>query len=294
MKKIINNTLIVMLIFFISSCLMLLSFAAVMGEFAQNIGIEKGTGFIISFLVAFGLSWLALVGFKKKIGFSGVMVTLGFVILILMILNGSNTTIKYTIKIIPFYVNWLLGLLAGYYYYSGKWQRIYLLIGLALFPVIMAAGVNDLWHHKIEYGNWTGNVEAEEIAPFEFLDKNESVVSNNSLKGKVVLLDFWFVRCPPCWVKFPELQRIYENYRDHDSFALYAVNRNDDPEELFSKIEDKGFTFPVLRGNQDLMDALGIYKYPSVMILDKEGKMIFLGNLDDAEKKLEYILSADP
>ena len=42
------------------------------------------------------------------------------------------------------------------------------------------------------------------------------------------------------------------------------------------------------------MDALGIYKYPSVMILDKEGKMIFLGNLDDAEKKLEYLLNADP
>lgn len=107
-------------------------------------------------------------------------------------------------------------------------------------------------------------------------------------------MDFWFVRCPPCWVKFPELQRIYENYRDNDSFALYAVNRNDEPEELFSKIKDKGYTFPVLRGNQNLMDALGIYKYPSVMILDKEGKMIFLGNLDDAEKKLEYLLNVDP
>jgi len=294
MKKIINNTLIVLLLFFIGSCLLLLSFAVVMGAFSENLGIEKGTGFIISFLVAFGLSWCALVGFKKRIGFSRVLVTLGVVVLALMILNGYNTTIKYTIKILPFYVNWLLGLLAGYYYYSGKWRRKYLLIGLALFPVIMAAGVNDLWHHKIEYGNWTGNVEAVEIAPFEFLDKNESVVSNASLKGKVVLLDFWFVRCPPCWVKFPEVQRIYENYRDNDSFALYAVNRNDDPEELFSKIEDKGYTFPVLRGNQDLMDALGIYKYPSVMILDKEGKMIFLGNLDDAEKKLEYTLNADP
>jgi thiol-disulfide isomerase/thioredoxin len=294
MKKIINNTLIVLLIFLFGSFFMILSFAAIMGAFADNLGIEKGTGFIISFLVAFGLSWLALLGFRKRIGFSGVMVTLGVVILALMILNGYNTTIKYSIKILPFYINWIFGLLAGYYYYSGKWRRKYLLIGLALYPIIMAAGVNDLWHHKIEYGNWTGNVEAEAIAPFEFLDKNESIVSNKSLKGRVVLLDFWFVRCPPCWVKFPELQKIYENYKDNDSFALYAVNRNDDPEELFSKIEEKGYTFPVLRGNQDLMDALGIYKYPTVMILDKDGKNIFLGNLDDAEKKLEYILNADP
>ena len=294
MKKIIHNTLIVLLIFLFGSFFMILSFAAIMGAFADNLGIEKGTGFIISFLVAFGLSWLALLGFKKKIGFSGVMVTLGVVILGLMILNGYNATIKFTIKTLPFYITWLLGLLAGYYYYIGKWQRILVMIALALFPVVMAAGFNDLWIHKIEYGNWTGNVEAEEVPPFEFLDKEESVVSNNTLKGRVVLLDFWFVRCPPCWVKFPELQRIYENYRDNDSFALYAVNRNDDPEELFSKIEDKGYTFPVLRGNQDLMDALGIYKYPTVMILDKEGKKIFLGNLDDAEKKLEYLLNADP
>ncbi len=294
MKKIISNSLIVILLFVIVSCLLLLSFAAVMGSFSENLGIEKGTGFIISFLVAFGISWLALLAFKRRIGFSGVMVTFGVVILALMILNGYNTTIKFTIKILPFYITWLFGLLAGYYYYIGKWQKILVLIALTLFPVVMAAGVNDLWLHKIEYGNWTGNVEAKEVPLFEFLDKEESVVSNNSLKGKVVLLDFWFVRCPPCWVKFPELQRIYENYRDNDSFALYAVNRNDDPEELFSKIEDKGYTFPVLRGNQDLMDALGIYKYPSVMILDKDGKMIFLGNLEGAETTLENIFNADP
>ena len=294
MKKIISNSLIGILLFVIVSCLLLLSFAAVMGSFSENLGIEKGTGFIISFLVAFGISWLALLAFKRRIGFSGVMVTFGVVILALMILNGYNTTIKFTIKILPFYITWLFGLLAGYYYYIGKWQKILVLIALTLFPVVMAAGVNDLWLHKIEYGNWTGNVEAEEVPLFEFLDKEESAVSNNSLKGKVVLLDFWFVRCPPCWVKFPELQRIYENYRDNDSFALYAVNRNDDPEELFSKIEDKGYTFPVLRGNQDLMDALGIYKYPSVMILDKDGKMIFLGNLEDAETKLENIFNEDP
>ena len=38
------------------------------------------------------------------------------------------------------------------------------------------------------------------------------------------------------------------------------------------------------------MDTLGVYKYPSVMILNQKGKMVFMGELEDAEAQLESML----
>jgi hypothetical protein len=66
----------------------------------------------------------------------------------------------------------------------------------------------------------------------------------------------------------------------------------DKPGALFSRIEDKGYTFPVLQGTQEVMDNLDVYKYPTVILLNKKGEIVFMGELDDAEKKLETMLGS--
>jgi len=158
----------------------------------------------------------------------------------------------------------------------------------------MTFGVYDMWFHKIEYGSWTGEVTAQDLATFELLNKGGEVFDNESLKGKIVLFDFWFIGCGPCWVKFPELQRLYEQYQTNPLVEIYAVNRPmsyDKPGALFSRIEDKKNTFPVLAGTQEVMDALQVYKYPTVMIINQNGEKVFIGELKDAEIKLESMLA---
>ena len=185
-------------------------------------------------------------------------------------------------------------MLSGYLYYKKSIQKLVLPLILGLFPLLMSFGIYDLWIHKIEYGNWTGEVKEQPVASFELLTKNGDVVSNETLGDKIVLFDFWFIGCGPCWVKFPELQRIYEQYKTNPAVEIYAVNRpmsRDKPGALFQRIEDKDYTFPVLQGTQEVMDLLGVYKYPSVMILNQKGEMVFMGELEDAEKKLESMLS---
>ncbi len=67
----------------------------------------------------------------------------------------------------------------------------------------------------------------------------------------------------------------------------------DKPGALFSRIEEKGYTFPVLQGTQEVMDALDVYKYPTVMLFNQKGEMIFMGELEDAENKMETILESE-
>lgn len=52
--------------------------------------------------------------------------------------------------------------------------------------------------------------EAPEIKPLFALNGDKATLAD--LKGKVVLLDFWAVWCPPCKVLFPQLRTLHETY----------------------------------------------------------------------------------
>ena len=290
MKKILVRSLILLLLFIIA--LVGLFFAFIIGEGAW--GLPKGLGLLIAFLLLFGLTYLGLQKFREQIGIYGVLIPIILAALLLLGPKAYFSTLKFSIKILPFYISILLGMLSGYLYYKKSIQKLVLPLILGLFPLLMSFGIYDLWIHKIEYGNWTGEVKEQPVASFELLTKNGDVVSNETLGDKIVLFDFWFIGCGPCWVKFPELQRIYEQYKTNPAVEIYAVNRpmsRDKPGALFQRIEDKDYTFPVLQGTQEIMDLLGVYKYPSVMILNQKGEMVFMGELEDAEKKLESMLS---
>jgi peroxiredoxin len=159
----------------------------------------------------------------------------------------------------------------------------------------MSFGIYDLWVHKVEYGNYTGEVSDSKVIPFSLENKEGQIVNNEMLQGNIVLFDFWYISCGPCWVKFPQLQSLYDKYESHPDVAIYAVNRPmdwDKPGQLFESIEKKDYTFPVLKGTQEVMDAFDVYVYPTVILLNQQGELVFMGELEDAEKKIESLLES--
>ncbi|MFY0653960.1 MAG: TlpA family protein disulfide reductase [Cyclobacteriaceae bacterium] len=292
MKKYLINSLIVLLMFILYVFLntFLSIFYGVVLE--DRLGFPTGSDILPIFLLTFLLCYLYLLLFHKRISSKGVLISFCIIVLAWIVLTSMGTTIKYPIKKIPEYLTLILGTLAGYLYFERKKFKTLLL--LAVFPMIMCLGPNDLWRHRIEYGNWTGEVSEQKIIPFEFTNKEGELVNNQTLNGKIVLFDFWFISCGPCWSQFPETQRVYEKYQSNPNVELYAVNRpirGDKPGALFSRIEEKNYTFPVLKGTQEMMDTLGVYKYPTIMVLNKNGEISFMGELDKAEEKIEILLN---
>lgn len=260
----------------------------------DQLGLPRGVGLILSFLFMFLISSISLWKFRKRNGTRLVLVIIAIPIVFLLISNSINYTINAQLKILPFYISWTLGVVAGFLYSSKSKKKIQVHLMLAIFPILMTFNVYELWVHKIEYGNWTGEVVSRQASPFEMENKAGEVVNNELLYGKVILFDFWFISCPPCWKKFPDLQRVHEKYKNNPDVEIYAVNRpmrSDHPNALFERIEDKGYSFPVLRGTQEVMDAFDVYKYPTVIILDRNGEIVFMGELEDAERKLESMLN---
>jgi len=123
-------------------------------------------------------------------------------------------------------------------------------------------------------------------------DLEGNMINNESLAGKVTLINFWFTACPPCIDEIPELNELYEIF--HKKGVVFLAPSSDDKDtiEKFQKqyTELKSTVIP---------DATDLYRktlsarsgYPTTIILDKEGiiRAYFSGGIVDLEK-IELLL----
>jgi peroxiredoxin len=97
-----------------------------------------------------------------------------------------------------------------------------------------------------------------------------------SLKGKVVLLNFFATWCGPCVAEMPHLQKLHEQFKDNDSFAMVSVGREHQADEVKQFAEKQKLTFPVAADPK--REAYGLFAkqyIPRNYVIDGEGKIIF-------------------
>ncbi|MEQ2525573.1 TlpA disulfide reductase family protein [Bacillaceae bacterium CLA-AA-H227] len=135
---------------------------------------------------------------------------------------------------------------------------------------------NNEKYEKIEKPNdLPVGLEVEERAPsFELTTLDGEKISSDDLKGKKVLLNFWATWCPPCKEEMPDMQKLYEEYKDED-VAVVGVNvtsteKNREDVEKF--VKEYELTFPIL------MDEIGevthqfeILSFPTTYFIDSDG-----------------------
>ncbi len=105
---------------------------------------------------------------------------------------------------------------------------------------------------------------------------------------KLLILTFFNIDCKPCRKELPFLQNLYNRYRDNGLMVL-AVNCDNVPkkiQELEHFIEQAGFTFPVLKDRfQALRRRYGVSAYPTMFMVDTDGKILDIRVGYDVEKK---------
>lgn len=108
----------------------------------------------------------------------------------------------------------------------------------------------------------------------------------SSLKGKVVLLDFWASWCGPCRVEMPNVVAAYNKYKDK-GFTVYSVSLDKDATAWKKSIGSLGMTWENqvsdLKFWQSAAAATyGVQGIPAAFLLDREGKIVAT-NLRGAE-----------
>ena len=80
----------------------------------------------------------------------------------------------------------------------------------------------------------------EELADYNWKLKglNTETVDFNSLKEKVVFVNFWATWCPPCVAEMPSIQKLYDDYKDKVAFVFIS---NEDWTTIDTFYKDKGY-----------------------------------------------------
>jgi thiol-disulfide isomerase/thioredoxin len=126
------------------------------------------------------------------------------------------------------------------------------------------------------------------------LYKDNKEVKLSDYKGKVVVLDFWYMSCHPCQLAIPHLNKIQEKYKD--KIVVLGVNASDTDEKQIAKIPDfikrTSLNYAIAMISRDVVAQYNVYGFPTLYIIDKNGVVKYAqpGFDEQLEKSLDKVI----
>ncbi|MDN5284626.1 MAG: Peroxiredoxin [Mucilaginibacter sp.] len=124
-------------------------------------------------------------------------------------------------------------------------------------------------------------------------DANGKTVSLSQLRGKVVVLDFYFIGCSGCMLSLKPLNAIYEKYKNKDLIIASLTERDSKKAVLdFEKRYNIKYTGYI--NAADIVKSYHVTAFPTFYFIDKEGRIgnVFVSYNDDFEEKVSSVVDA--
>lgn len=114
-------------------------------------------------------------------------------------------------------------------------------------------------------------MEGTAFPMFSFKDLNGNLVTNESMKGKIIVIKCWYIHCAPCIREFPQVNKLVEEYKDRKDIMFLSL-AEDSSEQLNAFLARKPLSYAVIPDMKDYMnEALQLNSFPTHFILNKEG-----------------------
>jgi thiol-disulfide isomerase/thioredoxin len=137
-----------------------------------------------------------------------------------------------------------------------------------------------------------------------FKDLNGSSLPLESLKGKVVLVNFWATWCEPCKIEIPWMIEFQQKYSGR-GFTVVGVAMDEEGKSAVAPFVQKQqfdvngakmtMNYPIVLGNDDVAEKFGgLFGYPTSWLISRDGKVVkkIIGivNESDLEKEIQDLL----
>jgi len=125
-------------------------------------------------------------------------------------------------------------------------------------------------------------------------DSNGNLISLKDFRGKTVLLDFWALWCTPCKKSMPNIQKLYDKYKD-SAFAVVGIHCFPQPGigKPMDYIKRMDYTYLQIPDGHEIAELYNVELLPTYFVIDPEGKIQIIqkGNFEAIESELRNLLS---
>lgn len=202
---------------------------------------------------------------KKHFLVTTILITMVYLILFLMLVLEEIPELWYFVPI--YFCSTLLGL-----FYKNHKQKI--VVTLLLLTVGMLFLSVKIIPQDLE--NRLTQTRSGQLPEFSINEMSGNVVDSKTLKGKIVILDFFGTWCKPCLHELKELDKIQAIFKDRDDVVFYIINADlggDTPEKFNAFIKNHEYKFNYAYDYESQifklleLQQLGL---PALLIIDKE------------------------
>jgi peroxiredoxin len=142
-------------------------------------------------------------------------------------------------------------------------------------------------------GNYKKPEPGDILPSFTLTDMNGKEFQSDELKGKILVMNFWFMKCIPCLNEMGDLSKLANSYKNNPNVIFIAPDwEKHDAVESF--LESHPFAYHVCPEANTLVDQLGIQVYPANLVVGRDGKIrnSYAGGLVGIEEVLKKDIDA--
>lgn len=131
--------------------------------------------------------------------------------------------------------------------------------------------------------------EGMRAADFTVKTLDGRTIHSSELKGKVVVLNFWFIGCPSCRAHQPKLNELKAKFAGRDDVVFLAITA-DPASDVKKYLSKERFDYPQTTDADALIKAFKVAVYPKNIVIDKNGEIVYWRSTIAAWDKFESVI----
>lgn len=116
---------------------------------------------------------------------------------------------------------------------------------------------------------------AQPVSDVHFVNEKGQNLSLSSLKGKVVVINFWASWCPPCIAEMPSVNQLYIQLKPDTNIVILPVDVDNNFGKSLPFMAKNKYILPVYNTASQIPDALFVGALPTTVVIDRSGGIVF-------------------